>query len=164
MTGAVLSIGSNLGDRLATLQGAVDALRPWVSGVSTVYETPPWGPVPQGDYLNAIVAVDDPSAGAKDWLVRAHAAEDGAGRTREIRWGPRTLDVDIVIVDDVVCDDPALTLPHPRAAQRAFVLVPWLDLDPAAVLGGTPVAELVHDLDPVDVAGVRRRTDLVLHR
>ncbi|WP_375497336.1 2-amino-4-hydroxy-6-hydroxymethyldihydropteridine diphosphokinase [uncultured Jatrophihabitans sp.] len=162
MTAAVLSIGSNLGDRLATLQGAVDSFRPWVFSVSPVYETAPWGPVPQGDYLNAIVLVDDPSAGAADWLTRAHTAENAAGRTREVRWGPRTLDVDIVTVGDLTSDDPTLTLPHPRAAERAFVLVPWLEVDPAALLGGTSVKQLVHDLDPADVAGARLRADLVL--
>ena len=162
MTTAVLSIGSNLGDRLATLQAAVAAFRPCVTGVSPVYETAPWGPVPQGDYLNAIVLVDDPSAGAADWLARAHAAEDAAGRTREVRWGPRTLDVDVVTVADVVSDDPTLTLPHPRAAQRAFVLVPWLDIDPAAVLGDVPVKRLVAELDPAETAGVRARPELAL--
>ena len=149
MTSAVISVGSNLGDRFATLQAAVASFRPWVSAVSPVYETPPWGPVPQSDYLNAIVMVDDPSADAADWLARAHAAEDAAGRTREVRWGPRTLDVD-------------LTLPHPRAAQRAFVLVPWLDVDPSALLGGASVKLLVSELDPTEVAGVRPRPDLVL--
>ena len=162
MSSAVLSIGANLGDRLAALQGAVDTLRPWVSATSAVYETPPWGPVPQDDFLNAIVLVDDPTAGPDGWLSRAHAAEDAAGRTREVRWGPRTLDVDVIAVDELISDDPALTLPHPRAAERAFVLVPWLDVDPAAALGGTPVQQLVQALDPAEVAGVRRRAELVL--
>ena len=156
----------NLGDRLATLQGAVEALRPWVTAVSAVYETPPWGPVPQGDFLNAVVLVDDPAAAPRDWLERAHAAENAAGRTREVRWGPRTLDVDVVAVTDasgpVVSDDPVLTLPHPRAAERAFVLVPWLDADPAARLGDVAVAELVAELDPHEVAGVRLRPGLDL--
>ncbi len=162
MTSAVLSIGSNLGDRLATLQHAVDGLRPWVSAVSPVYETAPWGPVPQDDYLNAVVLVADPTATADDWLARAHALEDAAGRTRDVRWGPRTLDVDVVGVDDLASDDPVLTLPHPRAAQRAFVLVPWLAVEPAALLGGVPVTQLAGDLDPADVAGVRLRSELVL--
>jgi 2-amino-4-hydroxy-6-hydroxymethyldihydropteridine diphosphokinase len=163
---AVLSIGANLGDRLAALQGAVDALRPWVSATSAVYETPPWGPVPQDDFLNAIVLVDDPAADPAGWLARAHAAEDAAGRTREVRWGPRTLDVDVIAVDGVDgpvhSDDPRLTLPHPRAGERAFVLVPWLDVDPAAALAGTPVKQLVQALAPDEVVGVRRRADLVL--
>lgn len=154
MSTAVLSIGSNLGDRAATLQGAVDALRPWVQALSPVYETPPWGPVPQDPYLNAVVIVADDAASPQEWLSRAHAAEQAAGRTRDVRWGPRTLDVDVVVVDDVVSDDPELTLPHPRAAERAFVLVPWLAADPAAQLGGRAVSELLAALATDDIAGV----------
>lgn len=146
MSTAVLSIGSNLGDRLAHLQGAVDAMRPWLRAVSPVYETAPWGPVEQDDYLNAVLLVDDATATPHDWLERARAAEQAAGRTRGVRWGPRTLDVDVVAVDDVRSDDAELTLPHPRAAERAFVLVPWLAADPDAVLAGRPVRELVADL------------------
>jgi 2-amino-4-hydroxy-6-hydroxymethyldihydropteridine diphosphokinase len=159
MTSAVLSIGSNLGDRPAHLRLAVDRLRPWLRGVSPVYETPPWGPVPQEDYLNAVLLVDDPEAGPRDWLDRAHAAEQAAGRVRDVRWGPRTLDVDVVAVDEVRSEDPELTLPHPRAAERAFVLVPWLAVDAGAVLGGRPVAELVA---AVDASGVRARPDVEL--
>jgi 2-amino-4-hydroxy-6-hydroxymethyldihydropteridine diphosphokinase len=162
MSHAVLSIGSNLGDRLGLLQAAVDSVRTWLVAVSPVYETAPWGPVPQEDYLNAVVVVRDPSAAATDWLDRAHTAEAAAGRTRDVRWGPRTLDVDVVDVDGRRSQDPALTLPHPRAHERAFVLVPWLAADPSAVLSGTPVAELVSALPADEVAGVRRRTDLVL--
>ncbi|WP_375487676.1 2-amino-4-hydroxy-6-hydroxymethyldihydropteridine diphosphokinase [uncultured Jatrophihabitans sp.] len=162
MTAAVLSIGSNVGDRTAALQQAVDTLRRWVTAISAVYETPPWGPVAQDDYLNAVVLVADPSAAPGDWLARAHTAEQAAGRTREVRWGPRTLDVDVIAVDDVVSDDPALTLPHPRAAQRAFVLIPWVEVDPGAVLAGRPVSVLLRELDQADVAGVRRRPELAL--
>ena len=162
MTTAVLSIGSNLGDRAAHLRGAVDGLRAWLVAVSPVYETAPWGPVPQEDYLNAVVIVRDDAAGPGDWLARAQAAEQAANRTRDVHWGPRTLDVDVVGVDDVHSDDPSLTLPHPRAHERAFVLVPWLAVDPEARLGGTPVAELVRSLAADEVAGVRPRPDLVL--
>lgn len=166
MTTAVLSIGSNLGDRLATLQGAVDSLRPWLVTTSPVYETPPWGPVPQGDFLNAVVLVADPAADARDWLARAHVAEDAAGRTREVRWGPRTLDVDVVTVagedGPVVSDDPELTLPHPRAHERAFVLVPWAAVDPAAALAGIAVSSLLDTVAADELAGVRVRPELVL--
>lgn len=155
MSRAVLSIGSNLGDRLATLQAAVDAVRPWLQAVSPVYRTAPWGPVPQDDYYNAVLVVDDPSATPRDWLDRAHAAEQAAGRTRVVRWGPRTLDVDVIAVDDVHSDDPELTLPHPRAAERAFVLVPWLAADPGARLAGRPVGELVDALPADEIDGVR---------
>ncbi|SNS72578.1 2-amino-4-hydroxy-6-hydroxymethyldihydropteridinediphosphokinase [Geodermatophilus saharensis] len=160
MSRAVLSLGANLGDRAGALRGAIEALR--ADGLvarSRLYETPPWGPVEQPPYLNAVVVVrgDRDAAG---WLARAHELEQAAGRTREVRWGARTLDVDVVTVtgDDgtpVLTDDPVLTLPHPRAHERAFVLVPWLSLDPAAVLPGRgPVADLVAALPPADVAAV----------
>ena len=157
---AVLSLGSNLGDRLAHLTGAADALAPYA--VSPVYETPPWGPVAQADYLNLVLLV----RGDRDWLALARECEQAAGRVRDVRWGPRTLDVDVVTVRrdgrEVVSDDPALTLPHPRAHERAFVLVPWLDVDAAAVLGGRPVAELVAALPASERDAVRRRDDLQL--
>jgi 2-amino-4-hydroxy-6-hydroxymethyldihydropteridine diphosphokinase len=162
MSRAVLSIGANLGDPLAMLRLAVDRLRPWLVAVSPVYRTPPWGPVEQPDFLNAIVIADDGSAGPSTWLERAHEAEQEAGRTREVHWGPRTLDVDVVDVAGVRSDDPVLTLPHPRAAERAFVLVPWLAADPDAVLDGVPVRVLISALEPADVAGVVLEPGLVL--
>lgn len=155
MSTAVVGIGSNLGDRLAHLQLAVDALRPWLIAASPVYETAPWGPVPQPNYLNAVLLARDEAAEPREWLQRARAAENAAGRAREQRWGPRTLDVDIVAVDDVRSDDPELTLPHPRAAQRAFVLVPWLAADPSAQLNGLAVADMVAALQAGEVGGVR---------
>ena len=160
MSECVYSIGSNLGDRLGRLRGAVEALRPWLVATSPVFETPPWGPVPQGAYLNAVLRCADPAAAPRDWLERGFAAEREAGRTRDVRWGPRTLDVDVVSVSvdgiEQQDDDPDLTLPHPRAADRAFVLVPWLAVDPDAVLAGKPVAELVAGLPATDVQAVRR--------
>lgn len=166
MTRAVLSIGSNQGDALAHLRSVVAAMAPWLVGASTVVQTPPWGPVPQDDYLNAILLVDDTGAAARDWLERGWAAEQGAGRVREVRWGPRTLDVDVVAVWDgvteVVSDEPELTLPHPRATERAFVLVPWLEADPNATLLGRPVADLVRALPADEVAVIRPRPELSL--
>jgi len=159
MSTAVLSIGSNVGDRLEHLQSAVDAMRRWLRAVSPVYETEPWGPVAQDDYLNAVLLVADANAGPADWLDRARAAERAAGRTRETRWGPRTLDVDVVAVDDFRSDDPALTLPHPRAAQRAFVLAPWFAVDPDARLGNRAVRDLLAELPS---GGVRPRPDLAV--
>lgn len=153
----VISIGSNVGDRPAHLRSAVAGL-PGVRAVSPVYETAPWGGVEQGDFLNAVVlaeAVLEP----EQWLALAHRLEDAAGRERRVRWGPRTLDVDLIDVDGVRREDGHLTLPHPRAAERAFVLVPWLDIAPDAVLPGHGrVADLVAALD---VSGVRR-TDLAV--
>ena len=143
MTRAILSIGSNLGDRYAHLRNAVDRLGRSVVLVSGVYETPPWGDTEQPPYLNAVVLVVDPQAGPADWLDRARAGETAAGRVRDParRFGPRSLDIDVIAVwaEDgrpVRSDDPELTLPHPRAHQRAFVLKPWLDLQPYAELPG----------------------------
>jgi 2-amino-4-hydroxy-6-hydroxymethyldihydropteridine diphosphokinase len=162
MSRAVLSLGANLGDRAATLREAVVALEDdGLVARSTLYETPPWGPVPQPPYLNAVVVVDGPRDPA-GWLARAHELEQAAGRTRDVRWGPRTLDVDVITVTDddgtpVLSDDPALTLPHPRAHERAFVLVPWASLDATAELPGHGrVADLLAALPPEEVAAVRR--------
>ena len=162
MTRVVLSLGANLGDRSATLSTALAALAAdGAVAQSGLYETPPWGPVEQPPYLNAVVVVRGPRD-ARGWLERAHELEQAAGRTREVRWGPRTLDIDVVTVteDDgtpVLSDDPQLTLPHPRAHERAFVLVPWDAVEPTAVLPGRGrVSELVAALDPADVAAVQR--------
>jgi 2-amino-4-hydroxy-6-hydroxymethyldihydropteridine diphosphokinase len=162
MTRAVLSLGANLGNRAGTLRTALAALADdGLVARSTLYETPPWGPVEQPRYLNAVAVVSGPEDAA-GWLARAHQLERAAGRTREVRWGARTLDVDVVTVtgDDgraVVSDDPDLTLPHPRAHERAFVLVPWLALDPAAEIPGRGrVADLVAALPSAEVAAVVR--------
>jgi 2-amino-4-hydroxy-6-hydroxymethyldihydropteridine diphosphokinase len=160
MTRVVLSLGANLGDRAGTLRAALDALA--ADGPvarSGLYETPPWGPVQQPPYLNA-VAVLHGDRDAAGWLARAHELEQAAGRTREVRWGARTLDVDVVTVreDDgapVLSGDPELTLPHPRAHERAFVLVPWLAVDADAELPGHGrVRDLVAALDPAEVDAV----------
>jgi 2-amino-4-hydroxy-6-hydroxymethyldihydropteridine diphosphokinase len=156
MSTAVLSIGSNIGDRLAQLRVAVAGLAPYLTAASPVFQTPPWGPVAQQPFLNAVLLVTDPAAGPADWLARAQTCEEAAGRTREQRWGPRTLDVDVITVDEVVSQDPVLTLPHPRAAERAFVLVPWWSVDPEARLPGRgSVLELMQALPAGEVAAVR---------
>ena len=135
----VLALGSNLGDRMANLQGAVDALLgpPGLGylAVSPVYETAPVGGPGQPDFLNAVLLASTmlpPGA----ILARGQAAEAAFHRVRTVAWGPRTLDVDVIAYGDVVSDDPVLTLPHPRAHERGFVLVPWHDVDPDAVLPG----------------------------
>jgi 2-amino-4-hydroxy-6-hydroxymethyldihydropteridine diphosphokinase len=162
---AVLALGSNLGDRLGMLQGALDALGKMpgvdVVAVSGVYETAPvGGPPGQDPYLNAVILVDT-TLPASVLLERCLAVEGAFGRCRTERWGPRTLDIDVITYDDQVSADEALTLPHPRAYERAFVLVPWLAVDQGATLPGRGrVAEL---------AAARRtdsvvtRTDLRLH-
>ena len=162
MTRAVLSLGANLGDRAGTIRAALSALKDdGLLARSTLYETPPWGPVEQPPFLNAIAVVRD-DRDAAGWLARAHELEQAAGRTREVRFGPRTLDVDVITVtaDDgtpVLSAAPQLTLPHPRAHERAFVLVPWLSLEPTAVLPGRGgVADLVAALPADDVGAVVR--------
>lgn len=158
----VLSLGSNLGDRLANLQLGLDVLRGGgldCLAVSSVYETDPVGGIEQADYLNAVLLARS-SLPARDILARCGEAEAAAGRVRTVRWGPRTLDVDIISCGAEVSADPALTLPHPRAHERAFVLVPWLELDPQAWLPERgPVAALPA---AADQASVRKRPDLLL--
>jgi 2-amino-4-hydroxy-6-hydroxymethyldihydropteridine diphosphokinase len=171
LTTAVLSLGSNLGDRAAHLRAAVGGLGDVVLAVSGVYETPPWGDADQPHYLNAVALVCDHEPDAAHWLALAQRLESDAGRVRdpERRFGPRTLDVDVIAVwtdadTPVVTGDPELTLPHPRAHLRAFVLRPWLDIQPYARLPGHG---FVYDLlraDPVaaDLAGLRARDDISL--
>jgi 2-amino-4-hydroxy-6-hydroxymethyldihydropteridine diphosphokinase len=154
---AVIALGSNLGDRDDILQGALDAIA-GIAGVrllaaSPVYETVPVGGPPQPDYLNAVVLVSI-TISSRDLLDRLHAVEAAFDRVRVVRWGPRTLDLDIIAVAGERSDDPGLTLPHPRAYERAFVLAPWRDVDPDAELPGHGrVADLAGG---VDQAGIRR--------
>ncbi|MDF4254208.1 2-amino-4-hydroxy-6-hydroxymethyldihydropteridine diphosphokinase [Streptomyces sp. WMMB303] len=165
---AVLSIGSNLGNRLESLQSAVDALADTpgmkVTAVSPVYETEPWGVEPgsQPAYFNAVVVVRT-TLPPGSLLERGHAIEEALERVRDERWEPRPIDVDIVAYQGVVSDDPQLTLPHPRAHERAFVLVPWHDVDPAAeVPGRGSVEELLRTLGTEDVTA-RPDLELIVH-
>lgn len=169
MTTAVLSIGSNLGDRVAHLRCAVAGFADAVLVVSDVYESPPWGDPDQPAYLNAalLVAGDVP---AESWMQQAVAIEERAGRVRDParRFGPRSLDIDVIAVwesdgSPILSDHPGLILPHPRAHLRAFVLRPWLDIAPYAELPGHGrVADVIRQ-EPVasDLAGlVRQAVDL----
>lgn len=182
MSRAVLSLGSNLGDRAANLRAAVAGLGEAVLVVSGVYETAPWRPAqppaqpadsgaPELDYLNAAVLVAEVDAAPKHWLGVAQSLEQAAGRERNPsdQFAPRTLDVDVVMVWDdddqpVVSDDPALTLPHPRAHLRAFVLRPWIDIQPyASIPGRGPLTEILRDETvSAQLPGVRPRPDLTL--
>lgn len=171
MTRAVLSLGSNLGDRIAHLRGAAAAFGDVLVAASGVYETPPWGDVDQPSYLNAVVMVRDPAASPFDWLERARAIENAAGRVRDPnrRFGPRTLDVDVIAVWDedgepVRSDDPELTLPHPRAHLRAFVLRPWIDIEPYGQLPGHGWLTDLLNREPLatDARDVHPRPDLPL--
>lgn len=161
----VVSLGSNLGDRFANLQGAVDALADtpevWITNVSAVYESEPLGaPAGSDTFLNAVVLFDTTLSAAR-LIDRMQAIEDAFGRERDgIVNAPRTLDVDLIVVGDRRSDEEFLRLPHPRAGERAFVLQPWLDVEPDAVLlDAGPIADL---LSQVDTEGLDRRDDLSL--
>ncbi|HEX5586018.1 MAG TPA: 2-amino-4-hydroxy-6-hydroxymethyldihydropteridine diphosphokinase [Acidimicrobiia bacterium] len=153
---AYLGIGSNLGDRAAHLQAAVDglAVTPGINvvAVSPVYETTPVGGPPQDDYLNAVVAVDTALA-ARELMEVGQGLEAAAHRVRRERWGPRTLDVDVLLVGEEQIHEPDLEVPHPRLGERAFVVVPLSDLDPRWA-DGRPV-DRGADGGP-DQTGVRR--------
>lgn len=161
----VIGLGSNLGERFETLQGAVDALADtpnvWITGVSPVYESQPLDCPPDSQmFLNAVVLADT-TLSAHRLLERAQAIEDAFGRTRsEVKNSPRTLDVDLIAVGDRRSDTDVLRLPHPRGHERPFVLQPWFDLEPDAELPGMgPVSEL---LAKVGNDGLTRRDDLAL--
>ncbi len=167
MTRVVLSIGSNLGDRLTRLQSVLDRLGEAVHAVSPVYETAAWGSVEQGPFLNAVLIAEDATLDGHGWLSRAQEMEQAADRVRGQRWGPRTLDVDLISCyqpsptgdTEVISVDDGLTLPHPLAHLRSFVMIPWLAIDPDAELtvagGKQAVAKLLAELDPADRAGVQ---------
>ena len=159
----VIAMGSNLGDRLDYLQGGLDGLfdtpRLRFLAVSPLYQTAPVGGPEQPDYLNAVV-IGETSMPAQALLERCQGLEDAFGRVRGERWGPRTLDLDLIVYGDEVSDSPELTLPHPRAHERAFVLAPWHDADPDAVIPGRgKVADL---LAAIGMAGVARFEGAVL--
>ncbi len=141
---AVLAVGSNLGDRLGTLQGCVQAIARLpdtdVLAISPVYQTAPVGGPVQPDYLNAVLIVAT-GLPPDDLLAAAHGIEAEFGRVRTQRFGPRTLDIDIISYAAEVSRDPVLTLPHPRAHERAFVLAPWRDIDAGARLPGQGTGE-----------------------
>ncbi|GAA2518948.1 2-amino-4-hydroxy-6-hydroxymethyldihydropteridine diphosphokinase [Pilimelia columellifera] len=171
MSRAVLGLGSNLGDRLAHLRDAVAALDDVLVLASGVYETPPWGDAEQPHYLNAVVLAVEPGAPPRRWLDRAQRLETAAGRVRdrERQFGPRTLDVDVIAVWDeqdepVISDNPELTLPHPRAHLRAFVMRPWIDLQPYGEIPGQGWLTDLLQAEPAraDVPDVRARPDLTL--
>ena len=159
---AVLAFGSNLGDRHGKLQGGVSTLEDTpevtVVAISSVYETDAvGGPADSGKFLNAVVLIDT-TLTVHTLLDRALAIEDAFGRERSEPNAPRTLDVDLIVVGDRIADDEQLTLPHPRAHERGFVLVPWLEIDPEGEIPGKGfVADLIGG---VDTSGVTKREDL----
>ncbi|GAA0685015.1 2-amino-4-hydroxy-6-hydroxymethyldihydropteridine diphosphokinase [Kitasatospora atroaurantiaca] len=163
---AVIALGSNLGNRLETLQGAVDALEDTpgvrIIAVSAVFETEALGgPAEQPNYYNAVVVLRT-TLPPHSLLERGNAIEDAFGRVRTVHWGPRTLDVDILAYEGVTSSEPELLLPHPRAHERAFVLAPWLDADPDGEVPGVGrVADLLKGLSEAGQT-VWRREDIQL--
>lgn len=147
---AVLSTGSNMEDSRAHLASVARSFADELVAASQVYRTAPWGGVQQADFLNQTLIVDVDCT-PHELLARCQAAENAARRVRDVRWGPRTLDVDIVALfsaagQEILVDTPDLTVPHPRASERAFVLVPWLELDEQATMGGQRVDALLRAL------------------
>jgi 2-amino-4-hydroxy-6-hydroxymethyldihydropteridine diphosphokinase len=154
LTTAFLSLGANLGDRLAALQRAVDLLREApgvdVEASSRVWETEPVGGPEQPDFLNVVVRITTDLA-PLELLAVCQRVEEALGRVREVRWGPRTIDIDVLLFGDLTIDEPVLVVPHPRMLERAFVLLPLLELDPDPVL---PDGRRVLDAS-FDTGGVR---------
>ena len=144
----VIALGSNLGDSEALLHNAVKSLRDHISveALSSFHRTAPVGGPEQPDYLNAVL-IGRSDLAPHELLTLLHKIEADAGRQRLEHWGPRTLDLDLIAYGDVVIDSPALALPHPRAHERAFVLAPWSEIDPAAELVGKgAIADLLRQL------------------
>ncbi|WP_313815824.1 2-amino-4-hydroxy-6-hydroxymethyldihydropteridine diphosphokinase [Citricoccus sp.] len=155
---AVLALGANLGEAAATLAAAVRQLAETpgieLTGVSPVAITQPvGGPPGQPEYLNLVVTLTT-RLSPRALLAAGQQIESTHHRTREVRWGPRTLDIDVITYADLTSEDPELILPHPRAHLRAFVLTPWSWVDPEATLGGARVADLAAQAD--DAGSVRR--------
>ena len=152
---AVLSIGSNMDDRVELLRTVFDEFAGEIVAASPDYATPPWGVTDQDEFLNAVLIVDVDET-PKELLRRGQKLEEAAERVRVRHWGPRTLDVDIVDIEGYTSDDPELIVPHPYAHERAFVLIPWLAADAGARLSGEGVAKRVAALDPQERADIRR--------
>ncbi len=162
---ALLSLGANLGDAMSTLDEAIEALdrhpRITVRRRSSVYRTAPWGGIEQNDFHNLSVLVDT-SLTATELLAVGQGIEVACGRTRELRWGPRTLDIDLIRFasagHEMVVDTETLTLPHPRAHERAFVLAPWAELEPEALVltptGRQPIGALLETVDDQEISRI----------
>ncbi len=165
MAEVFIGLGGNLGDRAVNLERARAALASGVlkpTAVSSLYETEPWGPVPQGRYLNQVMGAET-ALTPQELLTKLRAIEMGLGRnrSREQRYGPRTIDLDILLYDDVEVAEPGLEIPHPRMLERAFVLVPLFEIAPDLVVKGVAIRDALVRLDTKGVvrfAGPDART------
>lgn len=151
---ATLGLGSNIGDRAGNIEEAIARLT--ADGIVTVvarsrfYRTAPWGVTDQDWFVNACIAVRT-KVSPRELLHRCQAVENDMARVRTRRWGPRNIDVDILTYGDVKLDEPDLIVPHPRIAERAFVLVPLKDIAPDLKIGGASLDEMLLKLDASDV-------------
>ncbi|MCX6451271.1 MAG: 2-amino-4-hydroxy-6-hydroxymethyldihydropteridine diphosphokinase [Actinobacteria bacterium] len=144
----VIALGSNLGNREENIELAVAELNKIidVTHLSTLYETDPVGGPQQPDYLNAVL-IGESELAPQELLKAALSIESKLGRVREVRWGARTIDIDLIVFGELLISSPELEIPHPRAHQRAFVLEPWLEIDPSAQIPGYgSVAQLLSAL------------------
>lgn len=162
MATAFIGLGSNLGDRISNIQKAIEQLNRRegiaVTKISSIYETAPIGLTEQPDFLNAVAEVET-SLKALDLLHVALDVENDMGRIRNLRWGPRVIDIDLLIYDDLQTAEPELTLPHPRMRERAFVLIPLSEIAPDLRF---PDGEVLADaLKRLDDQHVRRRTEII---
>jgi 2-amino-4-hydroxy-6-hydroxymethyldihydropteridine diphosphokinase len=152
---ALIGLGSNIGDKQANIARAVALLTEKgdirLVAASRFYRTAPWGGVDQDWFVNACIAVAT-SLSPRELLARCLAVETELKRVRKERWGPRVIDVDVLTYRDVACDEPDLTLPHPRITERAFVLVPLMDIAPTLEIAGLGLADWLARLDASDVA------------
>ena len=149
----VIAVGANLGEAALVVGHALDTLAERLNGDlvarSSLYRTAPVGGPEQPDFINAVAIVDS-NLEPPEILAHLQAMESESGRVRDVRWGPRTLDLDVIVAGDVVSDDPKLTIPHPRAHERAFVLMPWLEIDPLAKLPGIGEIRTIVDAGFID--------------
>ena len=147
---AVVALGSNLGDRFEYLQKAVNEINSVeeieISQISSVYETLPVGGPEQGNYLNAVISLVT-ELEADELLFKLLLIELNLGRQREIAWGPRTIDLDLIWFENQTINLDNLIIPHPRAHERCFVIKPWLEIEPDARIGNTEIKEFLKDLD-----------------
>lgn len=150
MVKAFLSLGSNMGDRLEYLSKAIDKIVEIqgcnILNKSSVYETEPWGYENQEAFLNLCISIET-SLSPYELLESLQAIELELDRVRKIHWGPRTIDIDILLFDDIICEDDKLTIPHPRMRERAFVLIPLYDIEKNLIIDGIKLEDLINKID-----------------